>query len=243
MASTMSTGSNRFLILIIGLGLFQVAILGLIVLFGIESMKTDRVLLERSRHMVGDVLPRMDRSLAELSGTAATIGKNVSALRREVSAVDRQVGVIDTKVTGVGKNVRDMSAGLNTYIGDTEGLVWGHSLNPYVLLGLLLVTIATVPVWIWIGTARLREEPAWTASLRMSPEEEATLRRRLDELTESLEKLKLEDAETRRSGSELFHFVEETERFIRETREELGLRNRSEEPGSSADVPDRAGMH
>ncbi|MDQ7782045.1 MAG: hypothetical protein RDU20_04150 [Desulfomonilaceae bacterium] len=226
--------------LVILLVVLQAVAIGLVIRFASDRMERDRTLLERTGVMMEEVFPGIRKDLSDISKKAIEIKSGISGLERQVSQVDRHVGRVGQEVVHVGTQVKDVNGNLTGFVHDRSGLIWGHSLNPYLLLGVLVAMVASFPVCAWFF-GRRREAPAapHRDALLDSPAESFLIR--LTRLSELVGKI---GADTRKSGRpspELESLMMETERLIREARSELDVLvpNTSADPGDDDIRPDK----
>jgi hypothetical protein len=129
--------------------LLQAVAIGLVVRFEDGKQKRDGALLDRTELMLKDVFPGIRSDLAAISEQATDIKKDVLALQDSVSKVDERVSQVGQGVAGVSGQVDGLNRKVTGFFLDRSGLIWGHSLNPYVLAALLLLVLLSVPIWGW----------------------------------------------------------------------------------------------
>jgi hypothetical protein len=208
--------------LLIGLVVLQATGVGLAIYFERENARRDLVLDQRTAAMIDDIFPELFQDLATVSRKASEIKQDVGDLKVQVSAVDDHVVGVGHKVLEVGRQVEDVNQNVYEYVQDRSGLVWGHSLNPYVLVVLLVSIAAGVPACGWFfAKARKHEEPRQEEAPDLGSFEVFSLR--LDRLHLLLERIHSSDDSSPLPRPELRKLVEETERLIEETRAELAL--------------------
>ncbi len=205
----------------------QVVAVVLLVFFERESLRRDQIIEDRTSTIIEDLFPALNRGVSEISDKASTISDNVIGLKGQVERVDERVGDVGREVTGVSAQVEDVDRNVKGFFSDKSGLIWGHSLNPYVLLGLLISLIVSMPLWCWILLRRRMSQQSFV----LEPlQEEGTLQscsRRLDDLRNLLEKIHTAEQPAERPGPELRKLVEQTERVIQETRAALAILSQS----------------
>lgn len=129
--------------------LLQAVAIGLVVRFEDGRQKTDGALLDRTELMLKDIFPGIRSDLAAISDQATDIKKDVLGLQDSVSKVDEHVSQVGQGVVGVSGQVDGLNRKVTGFFQDRSGLIWGHSLNPYVLAALLLLVLLSVPIWGW----------------------------------------------------------------------------------------------
>jgi len=199
----------------------------LLVFFARESIRRDQVIEGRTATMIDELFPALSRGVSEVSDKASTINGNVIDLKGQVARVDERVGDVGRGVASVSTQVEEVDRSVKGFFGDQAGLVWGHSLNPYVLLGLLISVIVSMPLWAW---AFLRWRRTQQPFVQETPFEEGTLQscsRRLDDLHDLLKQIHTAEQPPARPGPELRKLVEQTERVIQETRAALAILSQS----------------
>ncbi len=221
--------SKRILVLVLAVAVVQVATLALAVLFGAEVLRNSRFLVEHSRvmmennqAMMNEIFPSMRSGLSEIKGNTARIIDGVSALDGRVYALNEHMGQVRSEVAGAGKRLEQMDKRFAGWFETRGRLIWGNSLNPYIVLGLLVIACVNIPLAMWVvrrlssgGTVRPALLPA-QADGRL-----AVLERRLDELAETLSKARTEVQEPAELRAEWEKLVVATERFVEEAKREL----------------------
>jgi hypothetical protein len=199
----------------------------LLVFFERESIRRDQVIEDRTATMIDELFPALNRCVSEVSEKASTINGNVIDLKGQVARMDERVGDVGRSVASVGTQVEDVDRSVKGFFGDRSGLIWGHSLNPYVLIGLLISVVVSMPLWGWLLIRRTRTEQPLMPE---APFEEGTLQscsKRLDDLHDLLEKIHTAEQPSAKPGPELRKLVEQTERVIQETRAALAILSQS----------------
>jgi hypothetical protein len=218
--------------LLIGLVVLQSAVLGLVVYAERESSRRDQVIEQRTGVMVDELFPEILRDLSTVSGKASEIGRDVKDLKVQVAAVDDHVSDVGRNVNSVSSQVEGVNKSVTGFFEDKKGLIWGHSLNPYVLIGMLLLIAAGIPLCGWLF-GRIRKEREFQRELSADLGHLDGFSLRLDQLHGLLEKIRSTEKPSDAPGPELRKLVEDTERLIAETRAELALisRNPFADPG------------
>jgi hypothetical protein len=222
MESRQGIYAKRSYWLLIGLVGLQAAAIGLVIHFEQAGIRRNMVLDQRTAIMMDDIFPELFQDLATVSRKASDITQGVQDLRAQVSAVDEHVGAVGSNVVAVGRQVEGVYQNVNGFVQDRSGLLWGHSLNPYLLAGLLLAIGTCVPLsaW-WIGKVRREQGPRQEELLGLGPLQAFSIR--LDRLHALLEKIHSSEESPAANRPELRKLVQETERLIEETRAGLAL--------------------
>jgi hypothetical protein len=200
--------------LMIILVMLQALAVGLVIRFAGDSFTRDQTILERTAAMMQDVFPGMQRDLSTVSERTAQIHTGVGELKQQVTQVHERVGDVGTRLEGLDQTVTG-------YIDDKSGVIWGHSLNPYLLLTLLIAGLVGVPAWLWHFSRKAKlEAPHMTMQPDDSPLESFSCR--LDRLSVLVEQISKEDQSPQpETKPELQKLIVETERLIREARQDL----------------------
>mgnify|MGYP005855969843 FL=1 len=204
--------------LVILLIVLQAAAIGLVLRFAADSVERDNTLLDRTGTMMDQVFPGIKQEIGEVAQKATEIKSDISRLSTQVAKVDEHVGEVGHGVSRVQTQVQKMDNSLTGFVDDRSGLMWGHSLNPYLLFGGILILIALVPASGWLFGRKRSTEPAKSVA-RVSESFSAKLDR-LSTLVQDIRK----EGETDRPSAELERLMIETERLIREARLDLGQR-------------------
>jgi hypothetical protein len=205
--------------LLAGIIVLQLIMLGVVVRYGNDSARRDTTLLERTEVMVDDMLPRIHQDLSGVSEKVTDIKGDVTLLRRQVDQVDQQVGMVNKGVSGIALQLDAMSQTMLSFFYDTSGLIWGHSLNPYVMMALLLAILLSVPGF-GVLFARRRRAQAAAAVYAEIPADQIT--KKLDDLSKLIQQMR-EEQKTSEASVEMKRLMEETERLIRDARANLML--------------------
>jgi hypothetical protein len=211
---------------------FQAAGMALLVYYGADILSRDRSILAHTSTLVNDVAPGLQSDVASVSRSAAEIKMDVMGLRNHVLSVGERVNEVGRSVNHVSKDLDGLNKTANDFIQNRSGLIWGHSLNPYVLISLLGFIIVSIPICAWLLYKR-------RADIQPQLEEQIAAEaftRRLDDLSEIMGRLRAEDMNNM-TDLELKRIMEETERLIQDARTELGVlsdkfRDSSEEDGA-----------
>jgi hypothetical protein len=215
---------QRMIWLLAALVVLQVAAACLVIRFGFETIGRDRTLLDRTETMMEEVFPGLKKDLGDVSGKASEIKEGVVALRTQLSGVEELMGLVGREVAEVNRGVQAVDRNLNGYVNDKSGLIWGHALNPYVLMGLLAAAIVCGPLWALLSVRHIRKYTAGrtVASDKVIGRIEG-VSERLDELSLLVQRLKAQSEGSNQAGNELKNLVDETDRLIASTRNELAL--------------------
>lgn len=221
---TRARGLFGILILLVAL---QVLAISMAIYYGSRGAATDRVLLDRTGVMTEEVLPGIQRDVSEVSQRTSEIKGEVAGLRTAVTRVDERVGDLDRGVGHVGRVVDGMNHTLIGFVRDKSSLIWGHSLNPYVLLAALLVIAISIPLSGFIfkkGNKRNYHEHEQTVPAGME-----SLPKKLKDLSEVIEKIRTQDKNEQRVDTEIQRLMLETQRLIEDARAELAAWSQSRE--------------
>jgi len=206
--------------LMILLVVLQAAAIGLVIRFAADRIERDRTLLERTGAMMEEVFPGLQKDLSEVSKKATEIKTGISGLRTQVAGVDQHVGRVGQDVTHVGRSVEGMDENLTGFVKDRSGLIWGHSLNPYLLIGLLAAMVVSIPLCAWLfgrkGGSQVPEQDA----VPISSMESFSIR--LNRLSDIVHKIGTDNEKSSKPSPELERLMMETERLIDQARSELG---------------------
>ncbi len=206
--------------LVILLVVLQAVAIGLVIRFAADRMERDHTLLERTGAMMEEVFPGIRKDLSEVSKSTTAIKSGISGLRTQVSQVDQHVGRVGQNVVHVGSRLDGMNKNLTGFVEDRSGIIWGHSLNPYLLIALLAAVAASVPVCVWyFGKKRGSAVPQQEA-VPDSPMESFSLQ--LNKLSDLVHKIGNNNGTTEKPSPELERLMMETERLIRQARMEVG---------------------
>lgn len=229
--------TRRFYGIIIAVLVLQVLTIGVAVRYGIESARRDTTLLERTETMVDQMLPSIHKDLSGVSNTVSGIKGDVTLLRKQVDHVDQHVGRVGSAVARVGREVEGMNQSMTAFFSNTSGLIWGHSLNPYVLMALLVTILLSVPLFGAVYSRRRRREASVSHPVASSPA--TLLAKRLDDLSQLIEQMR-EQQKSPEATVEMKKLLDETERFIRDAQAELS--HLSEAAATRADVTNKSGQ-
>jgi hypothetical protein len=205
----------------------QALAIGMAIYYGNRSVATDRLLLERTGVMSEKMLPGIQRDVSAVSQRTSEIKGEVSGLRTAVTRVDERVGDLDRGVGHVGRVVDGMNHTLIGFVRDKTSLIWGHSLNPYVLLAALLIIAISIPLSGFIfkkGNKVNYHEHEQTV-----PEGMESLPKKLKDLSEVIEKIRNQDEDEQRADTEIQRLMLETQRLIEDARAELAAWSQSRE--------------
>lgn len=225
---------NKLYGLLILLVVLQAVAIGLVIRFAADGMERDRTLLERTGAMMEEVFPGLRNDLSEVSKKTTEIQSGISGLRTQVSDVDQHVGRVGQEVTHVGGRVEGMNKNLTGFVKDRSGLIWGHSLNPYLLIGLLAAIAASVPLCVWFFGRRNGSQVPEQHAVPISSMESFSAR--LNKLSDIVHQIGTDNGKSIRPSPELERLMMETERLIDQARSELG----SLVPSPPADTGDQA---
>jgi hypothetical protein len=208
--------------LMIGVLALQSAVFGFVVYADRASARRDQVIEERTAAMVDEIFPEIFQDLASVSRKATEIRQGVKDLKVQVAAVDDHLSDVGRDVNKVSNQVEGVNQSVTGFFQDTKGLIWGHSINPYVLIAMLAVIAASIPACGWLfGRIRHERELRKELVAELGPLDGFSLR--LERLHGLLEKIRVAEHPSDASRPELRKLVEDTERLIAETRAELAL--------------------
>ncbi|MBM3299244.1 MAG: hypothetical protein FJY85_04755 [Deltaproteobacteria bacterium] len=227
MAEEPSRLVRRFYGLLVVLVVLQAAAVALVIRFAWDRSDRERTLLDRTGLMIDRMLPTLQSDVSEVSRKATELKVDLSQLRSQVSKVDEHLGQVGRDVSDVGRSVHKVDTNLTSFVQDKSGLIWGHSLNPYVLLGLLAALAATIPLSGWFFATRRRAQET-REPLSASAMESFSVR--LDGLSLLVEKIRKTEQEREKPTPELQELMLQTERLIQEARTELGQLSPSPKP-------------
>ncbi len=190
--------------------LLQAVAIGLVIRFEDGREKRDIALLDRTALMLNDIFPGIRGDLSAISEKASEIKKDVLGLQDSVAKVDQHVGVVSDSVAGVGGQVDGLNQKVTGFFQDRSGLIWGHSLNPYVLVLLLLLVLLSIPVLGWV-LIRKQSSPAAAGQELVDAHSAIPI-----PLSAPSEKFVFDPADDRylKARPELRRIMEETERLI-----------------------------
>ncbi len=206
--------------LMILLVVLQAVAIGLVIRFAEDRIERDRTLLERTGAMMEDVFPGIQKDLSEVSKRTTEIQTGLSGLRSQVSDVDQHVGRVGQEVVHVGRRVEGLNENLTGFVEDRSGMIWGHSLNPYLLIGLLVAMVVSVPLCVRFFGRRSESPAREQDAVSDSPMESFSIR--LNKLSDLVHKIGSDNEKSGEPNPELERLMMETERLIRQARSELG---------------------
>ena len=205
--------------LLVLLGVLQVAAVALLIYYAGESFKREQSLLDRTAEMMEIALPGIKHDVLDVSRKASEIKGDISGLRTQVSQLDRHVGDVGKEVSVVGRKVSRLDENVTGFVQDKSGLIWGHSVNPYLLLVLLAVLLVSVPVCGYFFARR--SSAGETQAGDRFPDATDAFGTKLDQLSLLLESIRHEQGQAEAVGPDIARLTQETERLISEARAEL----------------------
>ena len=213
--------------LIIGLVALQVTAFGYVMYADREHTRRSQVIDQRTAVMVDEIFPEMFQDLATVSQKASEIRRDVKDLKVQVANVDEHLSDVGRNVNTVGNQVEEVNQSVTGFFQDKGGLIWGHSLNPYVLIGMLVVIAASIPACGWLFT-RIRQERDLRKELTAELGTLDGFSLRLDRLHGLLEKIRIaEEPSDAPSTGVAQTRGKQPKGLIAETRAELALMSRS----------------
>ncbi len=210
----------------------QAVCIGFVIRYASESLGRDTELLQKSRTMIEDIFPGISSGISEVSTKADMVYGEVSGLRSQVAQIDNNVNQLGEGVGNVGKQVQTLGDSFLGFVTQKSGLIWGHSLNPYLLLVLLIAVIAAVPLWLAFFTSRSARNPKLMEIELSNSLAEVT--HRLEQLSQKLEKFS--ESDVTRPVPSFDRLISETEILLVETRNELERLRRNDGP-TEASLP------
>lgn len=215
----MENRQGKLFAILILLVALQAGAIGMAIYYGTQSVATNRVLLERTGVMTEETFPSMRKDLGEVSQKASEIRSEVAGLKTAVDRVEERVGNVDRGVGEVGRAVGGLNKTLIGFVQDRTSLIWGHSLNPYVLLGILILIAAGILLsGLLFSKARARRAAPLGNAIQENME---SFSQRLSHISELIEKIRTEDEKAPRANPELRRLMQETERAVADARAEL----------------------
>lgn len=211
--------ANRLFGLLVLMAVLQAVAVGLIIRFGRDILTQEKTVLDLTSTMTTETLPGIRNDLGEVNQKADDIRGDVYGLRNQVSKVDQRLGDVHQGVEGVGNQVEGLRRNVTGFVQDKSGLIWGHSLNPYILTGLLFYIAAGVSLWVWFAHKNRRaplNNAVYTHDARDAFSE------RLDQLTVLVEQIRTQDCRYPTSPK-LQQLMHDTERLIDDARSDLAL--------------------
>jgi hypothetical protein len=202
--------------LLIVVVVLQAVAVGLLVRYGGDILEKNRSIEERTLTMMTEIFPTLKSDIGDVSQKASEIREDVAGLRDQVSKVDEHVTEVREGVNTVGAHVEGLNHSVQGFVQDTTGLIWGHSLNPYVLMALLAIVALSVPWWGWYYFRNRPESPA----IQEEYHEGDGFSDKLDKLSRMVERIRDGDGRYR-ENPELQKLMDKTERLIDEARIEL----------------------
>jgi len=120
------------------------------------------------------------------------------------------------------KRVEGLHENLMGFTGDRSGMIWGQSLNPYLLLALLAVIVVSIPLWGFVpGWIRRSGEQSPYADSNISKERLKNIVLRLDRLSQLVDNARAENGGSEAPTPEMQKLIDETQNFISDARKEL----------------------
>jgi archaellum component FlaC len=210
---------NRIFALVLAIGLLQAVLIGLVLRFGGELLDSHRSLIETTNSV--------EAGIQDVSSKADLISANISSVKSDLGSLDTKLGLVGSNVAGIKSQVEGIDQNTTAFINNPSGLVWGHSLNPYLLIFLLLLILVGTGYtsWVFFRTRAVSEKPA------IGVNQSDDLSGSLDRLAQLMEHIRKEQ----KTGSgDLEMLMVQTEQLITEARSELeclsGLRSGSKSP-------------
>jgi methyl-accepting chemotaxis protein len=223
------SGTDRFkwiLGLLAVLVVLQAAALTLVLRFGIDSARREHAVLNNTDMVLNRSLPAIKNDISEVSGNTTRILGGVIDIKRQVAQVDRHVGDVGAKVSEVGSAVNRVDGSLTEYINGS-GSLRDLRLSWYVVVALLLAALAGLG-W-YIGVERRRRSLSVDTvpqTLTGVPGMFSEVSRKLDDLSVRIDEIRALHDPSLSQPRELRQLMDETEQFIRETRDELNRLSR-----------------
>ncbi len=210
----------------------QATAIGLVIKYGGAILIRDTAILKNTSNLVNESVPGIQSDLAMINRNTSDTKMDVMGLRNQVSSLSTQVNEVGRGIHDVDNGVKGIAAGAEKFFNDRSGWIWGHSLNPYLLMILLTIIAVSLPAVGWLLYKRRSDfEPPAEELLLME-----SFTRRLDNLSELVEKLRADEASAI-TNSELRRIMEETERLINDARSELGAVSEQMKASKEMDRP------
>jgi hypothetical protein len=194
----------------------QAVAVGLLLRYGGDILEKNRAIEERTLTMMTEIFPTLRSDLGDVSQKASEIKDDVAGLRSQVSKVDEHLTEVNQGVNAVGAQVEGLNHNVQGFVQDKTGLIWGHSLNPYVLIALLAIIAVSVPWWGWYYFRNRPKSPAAQEEYQVGHGFSA----KLDRLSRMVEEIRVGDAKCI-VNPELQRLMDKAERLIDEARLEL----------------------
>ncbi|MBI4962439.1 MAG: hypothetical protein HY913_04115 [Desulfomonile tiedjei] len=221
MEKDQGTGTRSLFGILILLVALQAGAIGLALYYGSRSSATDKVLLERTGLMTEEMFPGIRQDLAEVSQKAAEIKGELAGVGTAVGRVEERMGSLDRGIGAVGQVVGNINNSLTGFVQDRTVLIWGHSLNPYLLLAALGLIAISIPLsGVLFSKVRKRQESPLGNAM---PEGMEVFSKRLEDISELLERIRKEEGKEPRADAEIRRLMLETERVIADARAELAI--------------------
>lgn len=149
------------------LTILQVVAVGLVIRYESNRVDRDKIVLDRISVMFDDVFPGMKSDLHDVSRKTSEIHDGVKNISNTVDQMNNKVDEVGKDVSGVATKVTGMEREMTGFFQDKSGLIWGHALNPYVLLAVLFIIVASVPLCSWFFTGRRRSREPMHSEAKM----------------------------------------------------------------------------
>jgi hypothetical protein len=208
----------------------QAVCIGFVIRFASDSLGRDTELLQKSRTMLDDIFPGISSGISEVSSKADMVYGEVSGLRSQVAKIDNNVNQLGEGVGSVGKQVQTLGDSFLGFVTQKSGLIWGHSLNPYLLLVLLIAAIASIPLWLAFSTGLSAKRAKFMETELLNSL--GDVKRRLEQLSQEFAKFSQSDAA--RPVPSFEQLISETEILLVETRNELERLRRNDGPSEAS---------
>ncbi len=213
--------------------ILQTAGIAFFIHYGDAILSRDSAILQQTSSLVNDAVPGLQSDVSSVSRNTSEIKMDIMGLKNHVLSMGERVNEVGRSVNEVGKELDGLNTSANGFFQNRSGLIWGHSLNPYVLISLLALITVSIPACAWLLYKR---KPDFRPQLEEQIAAEA-FTRKLDNLSEIMGRLRVEEVNNM-TDLELRRIMEETERLINDARAELGalsdkLSDSSEEEGNS----------
>ena len=214
--------SNWILRMVVVLVCAQALVLGLAGYFGYELIQTNRSLSETGRkllqhndEMVNKIMPAVKNGISSLKSDTSQILDGVSSLQNKMTTVHEHLGQVRSDVSKVEKN-------FGRFTDRGPHMIWGNSLNPYVLLGLLAFACLNLPFTFWLFT-KLSEKLHRPQTIRPNKANErlGDLEQKLRKLSATLEKTKEYFEASGSDNGEYKQLLTETEKFLENAQSDI----------------------
>ncbi len=210
----------------------QAIVIGLVLHFGLKESQTGATLMDRTDRIVTKDFPEALRGISDISGKASQIRSAVSDLKLDVAQVNTSLGSVASEMGTVRNDLTGLKSDLSTSVLQRSWLIWGNGLNPYVLLG-ILVLIGLFALFSIRRKSGHTKSPDHIFAVQ-SPNQFDQINERLDKLTEAIRTYEQRDNKTELI-SNVERLVEESRSLVIEARNEFNKYGSLTGPDSKID--------